>query len=516
MSSRRKMRIGLVLIAVLGVAAMPAAAGAAPARYVFEMCDSALPGGGTAGLIYAPDPREPFSAENTCSQPGGALIVRQGDLREGGMAAWGVPMVAAPGTRFESLTISAASCGPPWRVTVFAEGWPSPRCSDDVRTFRLNEEFGGVSVALACVEAFYPCPAGPWVSAHYFAVTVLDPEPPSLAGLQGTLLAPGVRRGRQTIAASARDLGGGVAGLFLAVNGLPAAQPRPQGCNVLRTENSSVAGTVAAQVAPCPAEARASWTLDTGSYPFRDGANRVQVCASDFATLDDPNIACSAAQTVEIDNSCSESPVAGGEVLSAQFSGSHDDTTTVRYGRGAEIEGRLTTDAGDPVRGAVLCVMAQTIAVDSRLAPAGSVLTDASGGYRYKLAPGPNRELMIGYRHDTEQVARDVRFYAHVRPTLKLAPSLVRNGERVRLWGSLPGPRAGRRVVVLQANAPGSKRWITFRRATTDSEGGFRSGYRFSSTSRRTRYRFRALVPRQAGYPWIEGHSRPVAVVVEG
>jgi hypothetical protein len=123
---------------------------------------------------------------------------------------------------------------------------------------------------------------------------------------------------------------------------------------------------------------------------------------------------------------------------------------------------------------------------------------------------------LIGYRHDSRQVARDVRYYAHVQPTLKLAPGLVHNGQRVRLWGMLPGPRAGRRVVVLQANAPGSKRWITFRRATTGADGGYRSGYRFSSTTRRTRYRFRAVVPRQDDYPWVEGHSMPVAVVVEG
>jgi hypothetical protein len=325
-----------------------------------------------------------------------------------------------------------------------------------------------------------------------------------------------VKRGRQRLEVEAHDVGGGLSSVFVSVNGLPAAQPKLLNCNVAYTENPSVAGTVAAQVTPCPADASAAWTLDTGAYPFRNGPNRVQVCASDFATLSDPNTGCLPTQVVDVDNSCAESPVAGGEVLSAQFAGSHSDTMTVRYGKAAAIQGRLTTDAGDPVRGATLCVKSQTIAADHGLASVGSVLTDAEGGYRYELAPGPNREVVIGYRHDSKQVARDVRYYAHVQPTLKLAPGLVHNGERVRLWGSLPGPRAGRRVVVLQANAPGSKRWITFRRATTSADGGFRSGYRFSSTTRRTRYRFRAVVPRQDDYPWVEGHSMPVAVVVKG
>jgi hypothetical protein len=515
MSSKWKNRIAFVLaVAALAIAVLPRVADAAPARYVFEICDSALPAGGTAGVVFGHHPSLPFSSENTCAQPGGALFLRQGEVSPGGAIEIAVPIKPPAGGALESITITAAFCAaPPAGGYVFTPGWPTPGCFWDVRSFRLAEDFNAFFIELICIGE---CHAGPWVAAHYFATTVVDPVPPSLAGVDGTLLEAGVRRGRQSIGLDAHDPGGGISNLFLSVNGLPAAQPKPQSCNVVHTENASVAGTVAAQVTPCPTEASAHWTVDTGSYPFRDGANRVQVCASDFATLSDPNTTCTAVATVDVDNSCGESAVAGGEVLSAQFSGSHDDTMTVGYGKAAEVQGRLTTDAGDPVRGATLCVKAQTIAADQHLTAVGSVVTDADGGYRYELAPGPNRQVVIGYRDDAKQVARDVRYYAHVRPTLKLTPPLLRNGESVHLWGKLPGPWAGRRVVVLQASAPGSKRWITFRRATTDSQGGFRSDYRFSSTRHKTRYRFRAVVPRQAGYPWIEGHSRPAAVLVRG
>ena len=67
-----------------------------------------------------------------------------------------------------------------------------------------------------------------------------------------------------------------------------------------------------------------------------------------------------------------------------------------------------------------------------------------------------------------------------------------------------------------QAPVPGSRQWITFRKATTDSQGDFQSAYRFSSTTRTTTYRFRAVVPDQAGYPWVEGASRPAKVLVRG
>lgn len=519
MGSKWKSRVAFVL-AVVALALVPRLAAAAPARYVFEICDSALPGGGVGNLIAGQHPRFGFGLENSCAQPNGALIVRQPEMpaRDGGEASWGVPIAAPPGTGLESITVTATSCaGPPSVASVVVPGWPRPICAQEVRTFPLEDRFQGFSVSLTCVDfGTGPCHAGPWVSAHYFATTLADSVAPSLGEPSGSLLADGERRGRQSLAVEASDAGGGLSSIYLWVNGLPAGWPRLLSCNVAQTENPSVAGTVAAQAAPCPQRASAEWTIDTGAYPFRNGPNRVQVCASDFATLSDPNTGCLPAHAIDVDNSCGESPVGGGEVLSAQFSGSHSDTTTVRYGKAAAIQGRLTTDAGDPVRGATLCVKAQTIAVDQGLASVGSIRTDAEGEYRYEVAPGPNREVVIGYRHDSKQIARDVRYYAHVRPTLKLAPGLVHNGERVRLWGELPGPRAGRRVVVLQANAPGSKRWITFRRATTGAEGDYRSGYRFSSTTRRTRYRFRAVVPRQDGYPWVEGHSAPVTVVVKG
>ena len=142
--------------------------------------------------------------------------------------------------------------------------------------------------------------------------------------------------------------------------------------------------------------------------------------------------------------------------------------------------------------------------------------TDAQGAYRYGVAPGPNRRIAVGYRHDSRQLSREVRFYSPVRPSLRLSPSVLENGQSVHLWGRLPGPGAEQRVAVIQANAPGSKRWITFRRAVTSASGAFRANYRFSATTHRTRYRFRAVVPAQAGYPWLEGTSRAARVLVLG
>lgn len=519
------------LAAILAVALMAGGIGAAdaaggPSRYVFEKCDHVLPGGGVEDIVYAPHPTGFFSSENTCSQPNGALVVRQNQIPKGngGGANWAVPVAAPAGASLESVTVTAGACGVTepliWSVQwIQPPGvWPGTGCAADVRSFRLTEgSEANFFIELQCRNWSGEedrCHAGPWIFARDLAITVLDPAPPSLEGLRGSILGEGIKRGRQGIGAVLADVGGGLSAASVLVNGVPPAQPKAFQCRTAEAENRSVIGTVAAEIAPCPANGEADWIIDTGAYPFHDGANTVVVCASDFATLSDPNTTCSAPQIVTVDNSCHESPVGGGDVLSAQFESSNTQEVTVGFGRPAIVTGRLANDAGDPIRGAKLCLKMATIGIGERPANVGSAVTDAEGRYRYEVTPGPNRELTVGYRHDSRQVAREVRYYAHARPSLRVSSGRVENGDRVRFWGQLPGPRNEGRVVVLQAGTVGSKRWITFRKASARNQGVFRAAYRFSSTTRRTKYKFRAVVPRQAGYPWEAGRSRPVRVLV--
>lgn len=513
-----KARSGAIVAAFLILAAwLPASAGAAPARYVFEMCDSALPGGGDVGVSFAVNPGVPLTPTNSCGQPGGSLAISQSGHVASTYAFWSLPIAPPPGGTMHSITITASRCGAQTGTVafVFNTTWP-PNCqSDQARTFQLDSAFGIFWIWLGC-DGNQPggCGAGPWVSARNFATTEIDPTPPTLSDLRGSLLGGGVIRGTHNVGLDAHDVGGGVSNITVSVNGLPAAQPKVLNCNVAFADNLSVRGVVAAAITPCPVDAGADWSLDTQAYPFHDGANSVVLCASDFATLSNPNTTCSAPQAVSVDNSCTGSAVGGGEALSAQFAESNAETVTVGYGRGAEVTGRLANEAGDPVSGATLCVKSQTLGLDPRALGVGTVKTDAQGRYSYQVPPGPNREIVIGYRHNTRQVARDVRYYSLARPTLRRAPRKLTNGKRVRLWGSLPGPGAGGRVVVLQAQVPGARRWLTFRRATTDASGGFHSSYPFRSTTRKITYRFRAVVPTQAGYPWLEGTSAPVRVRV--
>ncbi|HET8955098.1 MAG TPA: carboxypeptidase-like regulatory domain-containing protein [Solirubrobacterales bacterium] len=261
---------------------------------------------------------------------------------------------------------------------------------------------------------------------------------------------------------------------------------------------------------------KAKWDLDTASYPFQNGANSVQVCASEYATLTDAARSCTAAQNVTVDNSCTESAVPGGENLSAHFTRSHKDEVVLPFGRAAKVAGEVTNNAGDAISGATVCVQMQTQGSGGGLKPVATATTDAHGHFVYKVPPGPNRKVFLGYRHDTFQVGRSVHFFSRAKIKFKIDRGRLGNGGEIKMWGKLPGPRAAGRVAILEAAALHSNRWYEFGKATTNRHGVFHARYRFDATTVTTVYKIRAVAPRQHDWPWEGGRAKPVLVEVRG
>lgn len=506
----------LLVWMALGTLASPSNADTKAARYVYEMCDAALPEGNTQGIKFSGDQTK-VSAYNGCAHPSDVVGIYQtfGLAKDSADNFWSLPIAAPQGGWIESLTLSAWSCSASSgsEIFVFEVGWPVNCTGESQRTFRLNSESPSVNatINLGCGGA---CSQGAYVWAHYIAATEVDPLAPKLGPLQGTLLSGGVLHGHQHISVAATDEGGGLSKVELLVNGQAVDSPLAPHCNVAQVANLSVKGTVAASPSPCPTTTNSSWTLDTAVYPFQGGQNTVKVCASDFATLNDPNTTCSAAQTVDVDNSCAESAVGGGQALNARFASSKETVVTVPFEHSAKVIGALASPTGGPIVGATICVQAETLGAKADPTPIATTTTDVHGHFSYKVSPGPNRRLYFGYRHDAFQVAQSMRYLAHAKPTVSLSPNRVNSGGRIRISGKVPGPRPAERVVVLQASALHSPRWFTFHRATTDEQGIFHSSYRFDATTRTTTYRIRAVIPRQSEYPWEVGHSKPALVKV--
>jgi hypothetical protein len=518
--------IASVLAGILVLGLGTATAAQTPSKFVHELCDSALPGGGSPGLNFVVNPGVPITWFNNCASPGGSVGLNEYGHTAATFAWLDVTVPETPGGFVEAETITggAANLGPGNDHTFVREQpWPANNAGDTQRVFFIRSAWtpfsgsgGSFSLLMNCDGNYAPgCEAGPIVWAHYIAATEVDPNAPKVA-VSGSLFGGGTLRGHQELAAVASDLGGGVSKIETLVNGVPAGAPTIGSCGTIQVKNPSYSGTVALTPTPCPAKLEGKWTLDTAAYPFQNGTNTVLTCASDFSTLTDGNRTCSTA-TVSVDNSCTESAVAGGQVLTAQFARTHREEVTVPFHASARVVGELANGAGDTISGATICVLMQTQGSRKGLRPVATATTDAQGHFVYKVPPGPNRKVLLGYRHDTFQVAKAVRYYAHVKPTLEVVtPGKVRNGQEIVLRGKLPGPRAGGRVLVVQAAGLGSDEWFTFGEATTNKHGVYHFHYRFEETKRTTVYRFRAFAPRQREYSWVQGHSDPVLVRVLG
>jgi hypothetical protein len=512
-----------LMLAVMSAAASSASAYVTPgARFTWEVCDSALPGGSPPqGRIYEYPSLNLF---DSCATPGGSFGIQQAGATGPSFAFWLIEVPPTPGGFVEAETISAgtAGLGPGNDYTeVYEHNWPAPNLGVTQRTFLLRSapepesaNGGAFSIAWNCDgNVTQSCAPGPIVWVEHLAVTEVDPTPPKLT-VEGPLLGTGVLRGHQAINATASDVGGGVGRIEVLVNGLQAAVV-PGACVAASVSNAAVKGVVAGSPTPCPPTLAGSWNLDTGAPPFQQGANTVQVCATDFATIGEPNKTCSTPTAITVDDSCTESPVAGGTELSAAFAGNHQEARTVGYGKGAEVTGELSDGAGDPISGATICVQSQTEGSTAAPVPTGTATTDAQGHFSYRIHPGANRRLLVGYRHDSFQVAKSVDVYTHTRPTIHISPGKVHNGDTIKISGKVPGGRiAAGRVVIVKAGSLGSRKMYPFGETTTNGKGEWHLKYTFAKTTRKTIYRMEAFVPKQDDFPWEAGHSKAALVEV--
>jgi len=186
------------------------------------------------------------------------------------------------------------------------------------------------------------------------------------------------------------------------------------------------------------------------------------------------------------------------------------------FGGNARVTGRLVNRDGQGVPGAELQVLSRSDASAEQLVD--TVRTDAAGNFAYTAAGSASRVLRFAYGGSSLILPAqgEVRLRVPATSTLRPSRTRLRNGQSVAFVGrvrTLPVP-AGGKLVELQVLLSG--RWQTFRTGRTDQAGVWRLSYRFTRTRSLQRFRFRAKLPREAGYPFANGRSRSVQVVVRG
>lgn len=515
---RRIVLAGALVSALLALLLGPLAEGAGAGVYTAVQCHGGHGGGDYSSARFGQSGAS-FYPIVDCAPGGyglGIALPQAGPY--GAIASWALD--APQGTVFHRVSFAGSRFSAHGWLAWFV-GWKPEGGFDELHipadaqtydypdSYQRSGPYTGIEAQLVCVQ-LGSCngslQAG--VLMHDLAFDVADFSPPAVSG-SGSIFADGVKRGSHDVTVAASDRGGGLSAAYVVVNGVPVAS---QGFSCLAAHGNAF------NFKPCPASASPSFNLDTQSYPFHDGANAVQVCANDFATLSGPNVSCwpGTPQAVEVDNSCQSSQVAGGVQLSAGFADTNEPAIEVTSQQGATVSGRLVDARGNGVPNATLCVRERIMLAGQSAWDVGTVETDAGGNYSYRVQPGPNREIGFGYRYNRDQIVAGVEFRAEAIPELSLSKRKVRNGRAIRLYGSLPGPMNADRVVVFQARGPGSHRWRTFKKATTDTHGRFSARYRFRKTTESTKYRMRAVVVAQSGYPYLAGRSAKRRVRVKG
>jgi hypothetical protein len=187
------------------------------------------------------------------------------------------------------------------------------------------------------------------------------------------------------------------------------------------------------------------------------------------------------------------------------------------HGRRAKSSGRLATRHGAPIGNASIVVEGQSRS-GGGFVRVGTARTDTKGKFRFTIPAGPSRTLR--YRYDgtntVKPAAAEIVTKVRAAARLKVNRRRLRNGQSVRFTGRLLGkpiPSAGK-LVALQARV--GRGWRTFATPRANAKGVFKRRYRFTATTGLRRYAFRAVVAREAAYPYEAGVSRIVRVTVRG
>ena len=341
-------------------------------------------------------------------------------------------------------------------------------------------------------------------------VELEDTAPPRLLGpATGSLTEPGPRSGVQRIAFSAREDGGGLYRVHVEADGrlidrVPV-DANGGACADLGGWPSSDRDFPAA--VPCVREASPAVDVDTARFG-PDGEHDVRVRVEDAAgNLTD-------VWSGRVTTANGEGPNGTGATPDARLTAGVGrsltrGSVTVRYGRRPQLAGRLTGADGRPIANARLDLLTR-VAPTAPYERVGEVRTASDGAYRLTLPAGPSRTVRVGYRARSTDpdYARTADVGVRTIAGLTMRPSTrrTRNRRKVTFRGRLLGAPAGsRKVVEIQVVSRG--RWRPVDSDRIDDAGRFAVSYRFLRTFRTETYRFRAIVRKEAGFPYETGRS---------
>jgi hypothetical protein len=192
----------------------------------------------------------------------------------------------------------------------------------------------------------------------------------------------------------------------------------------------------------------------------------------------------------------------------------------IGYGRTARVSGRLVDRDGRGIGGANLELTETYAGGSKRSTNAIAVRTDAAGRFAASLPKGPSRTVEAEFRGDATHLgttSASASLRAKGAVSLRVARRVHAGGRalfRGRVKGLGADFGAGGKSLEIQVRI--GRGWKTVGRSIhTDSRGRFKLRYRFVARyTRPVRYRFRAVVLRERGWPYLPARSRIRALTV--
>lgn len=552
---RRTIRASILLLLLATVAALAVPAGAGAAEYRVEGCvaGSASTGG------WAPAVGKVGGATASACPPGltatlaGPIAASTNADHAGWKLAPPVGTVIAGFELTRSVTITAApdATDPPYTYTLAFQAAGATtntnieRCTSLATCGALPATISGSQLAsqliakVACRAAGCPAGTSGQLTIAQWAVRLQDTAPPVVQSLTGGLLAPGgVGQGTtQSFAVEASDVGGGIAHVSLTIDGAPRG-------------DWAVAGTGCAapyhELVPCPTTVREEHAVDLAG--LAPGSHAVTATVTDAAgqtgsatgTLHikggpapppapaptptppappaAPVLPSELAPTTVTPVAAESRPVGPPAHLSAELRAAGGKTATgdrvvCPHGTPVRIEGRLLGSSGSPLSGQALVVTARESGpgIEGRAEQLGTVTTRSDGRYRVRIPAGPSRIVEVAFagRGAAGPAQRTVKIDVRAGVTFT-APRSARRGRPIKLSGSVAD--AAGKLVELQAR--NGRRWQTFAVVRTDDLGRFDLTYRFRRPGPAARYRLRARVPAERGFPYLTAASAVRAIRV--
>lgn len=334
------------------------------------------------------------------------------------------------------------------------------------------------------------------VRGRSFRFTVRDATPPTVGAPDGTLLADRWLRGGQTLALAGFDVGGGVAAVEAEFDD-GTVVGSPAGC--------AIAGGEYVRLRPCPGAHTGAWTVDTTTLP--DGRRAVALRVRDAS-----GAIATSMRSLRVDNTPPVVRFAPGDPAAPSIVAAEVEDLS-GLADGAIERRRAGTEAWHPIP-TTRVGMRLEASIDAAGATEGYELraraVDAAGNQT--VLDGTGR--MPPVRTPTRQEARRQKARRKATVTIAVTRKVLRGGGRTLFHGRVRGgsiPGTGK-LVEVQAHFRG--RWRTISAVRSRRDGRWRFPYRFHRSVATARYRLRARVPIEAGYPFAAGVSRPVRVTV--